>query len=102
MEKLIELSQTEIKLAFVASCIEGTAGALGKSYHEIFERMKRVGMIRNYIWSNYEMLHTESRENVTKNMIECLTNWEADNEDQSISWNRIGRMILLNLLKFRR
>ena len=67
MEKLIELSQTEIKLAFVASCIEGTAGALGKSYHEIFER----------IWSNYEMLHTESRENVTKNMIECLTNWEA-------------------------
>lgn len=77
MEKLIELSQTEIKLAFVASCIEGTAGALGKSYHEIFERMKRVGMIRNYIWSNYEMLHTESRENVTKSMIECLTNWEA-------------------------
>ena len=46
-----KLSQTEIKLAFVASCIEGTAGALGKSYHEIFERMKRVGMIRNYIWS---------------------------------------------------
>ena len=39
--------------------------------------MKRVGMIRSYIWSNYEMLHTASRENVTKNMIECLTNWEA-------------------------
>ena len=69
MEQLIELSQTEIKLAFVASCIEGTARA--------FERMKHVGMIRNYIWPNYEMLHTESRENVTNNMIECLTTWEA-------------------------
>lgn len=77
MEQLIELSQTEIKLAFVASCIEGTARKLGKSYQEIFERMKRVGMIRDYIWSNYEMLHTESRENVTNNMIECLTTWEA-------------------------
>lgn len=77
MEQLIQLSQTEIKLAFVASCIEGTARALGKSYQEIFERMKRVGMIRHYIWPNYEMLHTESRENVTNNMIECLKTWEA-------------------------
>lgn len=76
MEQLIELSQTEIKLAFVASCIEGTARALNKPYLEIFERMKYVGMIRNYIWANYEMLHTESRENITKNMIECLTIWE--------------------------
>ena len=42
MEQLIELSQTEIKLAFVASCIEGTARALGKSYQEVFERMKHL------------------------------------------------------------
>lgn len=77
MEQLIELSQTEIKLTFVASCIEGTARKLGKSYQEIFEHMKRVGMIKDYIWSNYEMLHTESRENVTNNMIECLITWEA-------------------------
>ena len=77
MEQLIELSQTEIKLAFVASCIEGTARALGKSYQEVFERMKRAEMINNYIWPNYEMLHTESRENVTNNMIEYLTMWEA-------------------------
>ena len=77
MEQLIELSQTEIKLAFVASCIEGTARSLGKSYQEVFERMKRAEMISNYIWPNYEMLHTESRENVTNNMIEYLTMWEA-------------------------
>lgn len=77
MEQLIELSQTETKLAFVASCIEGTARALGKSYQEVFERMKRAEMISNYIWPNYEMLHTESRENVTNNMIEYLTMWEA-------------------------
>ena len=77
MVQLIELSHSEIKLAFVASCIEGTARALGKSYQEVFERMKRAEMISNYIWPNYEMLHTESRENVTNNMIEYLTMWEA-------------------------
>lgn len=78
MEQLIELSQTEIKLAFVAFCIESTARILGRPYQEIFARMKRVGMIEKYIWPNYEMLHTESREHVTNNMIECLTSWEGN------------------------
>ena len=77
MEQLIELSPTEIKLAFVASCIEGTARRLDKSYQEIYARMKHVGMIANYILPNYEVLHTESREHVTDNMIECLITWES-------------------------
>lgn len=77
MENLIELSYTEVTLAFVASCIESTARRLGKSYQEIFARMKRVGMIENYILPCYDVLHTESREHVTDNMIECLTTWEA-------------------------
>lgn len=78
MEQLIELSPTEIKLAFVASCIEGTARRLGKSYQEIYARMKHVGMIANYILPNYEVLHTESREHVIDNMIECLITWESE------------------------
>ena len=77
MKNLIELSHTEVVLAFVASCIESTARHLGKSYQEIFTRMNRVGMIENYILPYYETLHTESREHVTANMIECLTTWEA-------------------------
>lgn len=40
MENSIELSHTEVTLAFAASCIEGTARRLGKSYKEIFARMK--------------------------------------------------------------
>lgn len=75
MENLIELSHTEVTLAFVASCIESTARRLGKSYQEVFTRMKR--MIENYILPCYDVLHIESREHVTDNMIECLTTWEA-------------------------
>ena len=77
MEQLIQLSETEIKLAFVASCIESTARALDIPYHDVFARMKRIDMINNFIWPNYEMLHTESKEQVTDNIIEYLNRWET-------------------------
>lgn len=68
MDKQIELSQTEIELAFASFCIEGTARKLGQPYQEVFARMKRVGMIENYILPNYNILHTESREHVIDNI----------------------------------
>ena len=68
MDKQIELSQTEIELAFASFCIEGTARKLGQPYQEVFARMKRVGMIENYILPNYDILHTESREHVIDNI----------------------------------
>ncbi len=77
MERLIELSPTEIHLAFASFCIESTARRLGKSYQEILSRMNRVGLIENYILPCYDTLHTESRGHVTENIIECLENWEA-------------------------
>ena len=77
MKNLIELSHTELVLSFVASCIEGVARRLGIPYQEVFTRMKHVGMIENYILPYYDMLHTESREHVTDNMVECLTTWVA-------------------------
>ena len=48
MDKQIELSQTEIELAFASFCIEGTARKLGQPYQDI--------------------LHTESREHVIDNI----------------------------------
>ena len=63
-------------MAFVATCIEATARLLNTSYKDVYERMKRVGLIENYIVPHYETLHTESRENVAKGMVECLEMWE--------------------------
>lgn len=73
----IKISQTQIKLAFVATCIEATARTLGVSYREVFLRMKRLKMIENYILPNYGALHTESRENLVLDIIECMKSWEA-------------------------
>jgi len=38
--------------------------------------MKKLGMIENYIYPDYETLHTESRENIAMDMIECMNIWE--------------------------
>ena len=63
-------------MTFVATCIETTARQLGSTYHEIFKRMERVGMIENYIIPNYDPLHSESREVLAERLMECLQNWE--------------------------
>lgn len=77
MDNQINIPQTQIVLAFIATCIEATARTLGVSYHEVFMRMKRLGMIENYISPNYGVLHTESRDNIALDMIECMKSWEA-------------------------
>lgn len=78
MDKVINIPQTQIVLAFVATCIEATARTLGVTYREVFMRMKRLGMIENYIFPNFGVLHTESRENIVLDMIECMNAWEAE------------------------
>ncbi len=50
---------------------------LGKSYQEVYQRMKKVRMIDDYIIPCYDALHTQSRERVTDDMIEYLNNKEA-------------------------
>ena len=64
-------------MAFVATCIEATARRLNTSYKEVYNRMKRIGMIERYIVPHYEALHTESRENIVDGMIDCLNRWEV-------------------------
>ena len=76
MPKSVYLSDNEILMGFVASCIEDVAEKLGVDYAVIYDRMTAVGMIENYIIPHYDVLHTESRENVTAGMIETLKRWE--------------------------
>lgn len=72
----MQLPLEEIKLAFAASCVEGAARKLGVPYIEVYERMKKVELIDNYILKHYDTLHTENREYLIEDVIECLNNWE--------------------------
>jgi len=77
MSNVIEISKTQVIMAFVATCIETTARWLDVPYIDVYQRMKRVGLIEKYILPHYETLHTESRENLASGLVECLNNWEA-------------------------
>ncbi|MCQ2315693.1 MAG: DUF3791 domain-containing protein [Bacteroidales bacterium] len=77
MSKTMEIPHEQVVLAFVATCIEATARSLGVPYKEVYSRMKKLDMIEKYIYPNYETLHTESRENIVKDMIECMETWEG-------------------------
>lgn len=72
----IQVPLEEIKLAFADSCVEGTARRLGVPYIEVYNRMRKIDLINKYILPHYDMLHTESKEYLIDDVIECLTNWE--------------------------
>ncbi len=77
MEHTIEISKSQLVMTFVATCIESTARLLNTPYQEVYQRMKNVGLIENYIIPHYESLHSESRENIAKGIVECLKIWES-------------------------
>ena len=80
METWNQLSDDEIKMGFVASCIESAAERIGCQYNEMFDRMEAVGLIDRYIYPHYEALHSEDRDNLTDNIIETLNRWERKHE----------------------
>lgn len=73
-----KMPHTQIILTFISTCIEATARTLGLPYSDVFKRMQRLGMIEKYIYPNYETLHTESRENIVLDMIDCMNTWEDE------------------------
>ncbi len=75
MGNLIEISKLQVIMTFVATCVEATARTLGVGYKEVYDRMEKVNMIDEYIYPCYETLHTESRENIAKGMIDCFRFW---------------------------
>ena len=75
MEHIIEIPKTQVVMAFVATCIEATARALGVGYKVVYDRMERVNMIDVYIYPCYETLHTENCEDIVEDLIACLNNW---------------------------
>ena len=72
MEDIIEIPKTQVIMAFVATCIEATARLLNVSYKEVYQRMKKVGMIEHYIIPHYDVLHTLGTEYVVEDIEEYL------------------------------
>ena len=68
------MSDSQVLMGFVASCIEDVAHRLGIDYSDVYRRMD------NYLIPFYSTLHTESRENLTDSLIDLLQRRENAND----------------------
>ena len=66
----------QLRNIFASSCIEAAARKVGCNTGEMYRRMKRVGLIAGFILPGYEVLHTQSREHVTEDVLGALQIWE--------------------------
>lgn len=78
-EKWIELNNDEIKMGFLAQCVEYLAEEEHCDYTEIFNRLEAANMTEGYILRHYEPLHTQSWEYVINDLKELLKKKESNN-----------------------
>lgn len=69
--------ERESRMIFASSCIESAARERNVSTTEMYNRMKRVGLIDEFILKCYEGLHTQSRQHVTEDVLGALDIWET-------------------------
>ena len=80
MQKLNDLSMAQSTITqaqFTALAIGATAKDMGITATELYNRLKRVGLIKRLLIDCYDVLHTESIKGVIWNVKEALKNWEA-------------------------
>ena len=71
---------TVTQTQFATLAIGATAKSMGISATELFNRLKRYGLVRRLLLDCYDTLHTERIEGVVWNVQEALKNWEAKEE----------------------
>lgn len=70
-----ELAYRRVRL--VVAAIEHGARIMGIDGRQMHDRLKAQDLIRNYLMSGYETLHTQSYEYVAESTVEALRNWEG-------------------------
>jgi len=75
-------SLQEREAIFASSCVEAAASEMGVPAHEMYERMSRIRLIEDYILPCYDVLHSESRQNVTRDIIHTMELWEAKQDNK--------------------
>jgi Protein of unknown function (DUF3791) len=59
----------EKKMEFAVFCIEEVARQLNELPETIYQRLHKHGLIDSLLFGCYEVLHTQSREHITEDVI---------------------------------
>lgn len=66
------------KVHFAVLAIGATAGKMGISPRDLYNRLHHQGLVKALLFDCYDTLHTESIEGVVWNVSEALHNWEKE------------------------
>lgn len=72
--RMEQIGYNNIHLAIMA--IEKGARQLNVSPKDMYMRLKKQGLIHNFLLPYYEELHTQSSDWVAQTTVETLKNWE--------------------------
>ncbi|MDD2973090.1 MAG: DUF3791 domain-containing protein [Lachnospiraceae bacterium] len=68
----------ENELEFSVFCVENVAEKLDISGEEVYRLFtQKTNLLDDYIIPNYEILHTQSKEYIVNDIIECLEECEV-------------------------
>ncbi len=70
-----QIDYNRIHLAIMA--IEKGAQKMNISAQEMYSRLKKQGLVHNFLLPYYEELHTQSLDWLADTTVETLKNWEA-------------------------
>lgn len=70
------LTDQEIRLGFLAQCVEGVASALGQDYRAVFRRLEAADLTDGFILKHYEVLHSQDFDAAIDDIITALNNRE--------------------------
>ncbi|MBR5036923.1 MAG: DUF3791 domain-containing protein [Prevotella sp.] len=80
MNKVQMMTAPETQFATLA--IGATAQRMGITTTELFNRLKRQGLVRRLLFDCYDTLHSESIDGVVWNVQEALKNWERREQQE--------------------
>ncbi len=66
------------RIHFATMALENGAKRLGISPLVMYRRLKKQDLIHQRLIRHYDLLHTQSLDYVTDDIIETLQNWEAE------------------------
>ena len=82
---IMELKQRTLadnQMEFAIIALEAAAKKMSISPSEMHRRLQKQDLIKKRLFRHYDLLHTQSIQWVADDLIETLTNWEAEDEEK--------------------
>ena len=64
------------KVHFGDMAIEASSKKMNISPMEMYQRLEKVNLFKRLVWDCYDIMHTQSLQHVSEDLVEALRNWE--------------------------